>query len=69
MKYLVIIERNPGGFSAYSPDLPGCVSSGRDLEEVNKNMQDTIAHHLDSLRMEGYDIPEPSSIAEYFDVH
>ena len=52
-KYLIVIEPTNTGFSAYSPDLPGCVSTGRTREEVEQNMREAISFHLDGLREEG----------------
>jgi predicted RNase H-like HicB family nuclease len=54
MKYLIDIEPTGTGFSAYSPDLPGCVSTGATLEEVERSMQAAIELHLEGLREEGY---------------
>jgi predicted RNase H-like HicB family nuclease len=53
MKYLMVIEPTETGFSAYSPDLPGCVSTGATREEVEQNMQEAIELHLEGLREEG----------------
>jgi predicted RNase H-like HicB family nuclease len=52
-KYLIVIEPTQTGFSAYSPDLSGCVSTGRTHEQVEQNMKDATAFHLDGLRLEG----------------
>ena len=49
MKYLVIIEENNTGYSAFSPDLPGCVATGSSKEDVDKNMKDAIAFHLEGM--------------------
>jgi predicted RNase H-like HicB family nuclease len=68
MKYLIVIERTETGYSAYSPDLPGCVSTGATPEEVERNMHDAIDFHLDGLRKEGFPIPQPSSASAYVDV-
>jgi predicted RNase H-like HicB family nuclease len=68
MKYLVIIEPTATGFSAYSPDLPGCASTGATRDEVEKNMQEAIEFHLDGLREEGEPIPEPSSSSAFLEV-
>ncbi len=65
MKYLVIIEKTNTGYSVYSPDLTGCVSTGATREEVERNMQEAIEFHLEGLRKEGYEIPEPSSMCAY----
>jgi predicted RNase H-like HicB family nuclease len=67
-KYLIVIEKTDSGFSAYSPDLPGCVSTGRSQEEVEKNMREAIAFHLDGLREEGQPVPEPQSYSAYVEL-
>ncbi len=54
MSYLIVIEKTETGYSAYSPDIPGCVSTGKSREEVEKSMQEAIEFHLDGLREEGY---------------
>jgi len=68
MKYLIVIERTPTGFSAYSPDVPGCVATGKTRDEVEREMGDAIAFHLDGLRAEGIAIPEPSTSSSYVDI-
>ncbi|HLX94571.1 MAG TPA: type II toxin-antitoxin system HicB family antitoxin [Verrucomicrobiae bacterium] len=67
-RYLVIIEKTATGFSAYSPDLPGCVATGRTRKEVEKEMQGTIEFHIEGLRLAGEEIPEPQSQASYCEV-
>lgn len=57
--YRIIVEQTGTGFSAYSPDLPGCVSTGRTREEVDANMREAIEFHVDGLRLEGGSVPEP----------
>jgi predicted RNase H-like HicB family nuclease len=52
-RHLIVVEETKTGFSAYSPDLPGCVSTGRTREEVEKNMQEAIAFHVDGMNEEG----------------
>ncbi|MDQ2731601.1 MAG: type II toxin-antitoxin system HicB family antitoxin [Armatimonadota bacterium] len=68
MKYLIVIEPTATGFSAYSPDLPGCISTGHTWDEVENNMHEAIEFHLEGLREEGYPIPEPSSASAYVEV-
>jgi predicted RNase H-like HicB family nuclease len=68
MRYLVVIEPTDTGFSAYSPDLPGCVSTGATREEVAPNMQEAIELHLEGLREEGYPVPEPSTSSSCVEV-
>ena len=67
-RYLVIIEKTATGFSAYSPDLPDCVATGRTREEVEKEMRDAIQFHIEGLRLAGEEIPEPQSQASYCEV-
>ena len=67
-KYLVVIEPTQAGFSAYSPDLPGCVSTGRTREAVEQNMREAITFHVDGLREEGQAIPEPGSYSAYIEL-
>jgi predicted RNase H-like HicB family nuclease len=68
MKYLIVIEPTATGFSAYSPDLPRCVSTGSTLEECESNMHDAIAFHLDGLREEGEPIPPAKTSATFVEV-
>ena len=67
-RYLVIFEQTATGFSAYSPDLPGCVATGATRAAVEASMREAIEFHLDGLREEGYDVPEPQSDAAFLDV-
>ncbi len=67
-KYLFIIEETSTGFSAYSPDLDGCVSTGQTREEVEQNMREAIEFHLEGLRLEGCAIPEPHSYPAYVEI-
>jgi predicted RNase H-like HicB family nuclease len=67
-KYLIIVEETVTGYSAYSPDVPGCGSTGKTKEEVEQNIQEAIEFHLEGLREEGYEIPEPSSYSAYVEV-
>lgn len=68
MKYLVILEPTATGFSAFSPDLPGCVTTGRDREETEANMREAIEFHLDGLRAEGMELPKPTAAASFVEV-
>ncbi len=67
MRSLIIVEETGKGYSAYSPDLHGCVATGSTREEVEKTMQEAIAFHLDGLREEGCDIPDPHSYSTCVD--
>lgn len=64
-KYLIVVEPTETGYSAYSPDLPGCVATGQTRAEVENNMREAIAFHLDGLREEGQPIPEPQTFSAY----
>lgn len=62
-QYLIVIEGNDeAGFSAYVPDLPGCVATGETRESVEREMHDVIAFHLEGLQQAGEPIPEPSGL-------
>jgi predicted RNase H-like HicB family nuclease len=67
-RYLIVIEPTGTGFSAYSPDLPGCVSTGQTREEVERNMREAIVFHVDGLREEGLLVPEPRSDAVFCEI-
>ncbi|MCI0535440.1 MAG: type II toxin-antitoxin system HicB family antitoxin [Verrucomicrobiales bacterium] len=67
-RYLIVIEPTGTGFSAYSPDLPGCVSTGQTRDDVKRQMREAIEFHLDGLREEGLPIPEPRCDATFCDV-
>ena len=68
MTYLVVIEPTNTGFSAYSPDLDGCVATGATIEDVQKNMQEAIELHVEGLRAEGFDVPSPRSQAAFINI-
>jgi predicted RNase H-like HicB family nuclease len=67
-RYLVIIEKTDTGYSAYSPDLPGCVATGNSRKEVEQQMHDAIEFHIEGLRLAGEKIPDPQSQASYCEV-
>ena len=67
-KYLIVIEETGTGFSAYSPDLPGCVASGATRAEVEQVMRGAIQFHLDGLREEGLDVPAPHGYSTFCEV-
>lgn len=68
MKYLIVIEQTATGYSAYSPDLPGCIATGSTRDEVEREMKDAIAFHLDGLKAQGMPIPRPSTSSSYVEV-
>ena len=68
MRYAIVIEKGERNYSAYVPDLPGCVSVGDTLEEAKAEIREAIEFHLDGMREDGLPIPEPTSRAEYVEV-
>jgi predicted RNase H-like HicB family nuclease len=63
-KYLVIIEQSATGYSAYVPDLPGCIATGDTKETTERNIYEAIQFHLEGMEAEGLDLPQPNSEAE-----
>ncbi len=62
MQYTIVIEKAANNYSAYVPDLPGCVTTGATIEQTKSNMQEAIAYHLRGMREDGEPIPEPQTI-------
>ena len=67
MRYAVVIEKAEGNFSAYVPDLPGCVATGATVEEVENEIRGAIAFHMQGLREDGLPVPAPTSTVEYIE--
>jgi len=67
-KYPVIIEKADGNYSAYSPDLPGCATTGETIKKTLSLMREAIQFHIEGLKKEGLDIPEPSTKVEYIEI-
>ena len=68
MRYAIVIEKAEGNFSAYVPDLPGCVATGATVEEAESQIKEAIAFHLEGMREDGIAIPSPESRVEYIDI-
>ena len=68
MRYAIVIEKAENNYSAYVPDLPGCVSTGATVEETEKSIREAIAFHLEGMRENGIPIPPASSHVEYVEV-
>ena len=68
MRYAIVIEKADGNYSAYVPDLPGCVATGATTDEVESEIRNAIEFHLEGLREDGLPIPEAASRVEYVDV-
>lgn len=67
-RYLIILEETETGYSAYSPDLPGCVATGSTRQETEREIRDAIEFHIEGLRLAGDDVPAPHSVAAYCEV-
>ena len=68
MRYAIVIEEAGSNYSAYAPDVPGCVATGRTVEETERAMQEAIEFHLDGLRADKLPIPAASSRVDYVEV-
>jgi predicted RNase H-like HicB family nuclease len=68
MKYAVVIEKAGENLSAYVPDLPGCIATGNSTPEVEQLIREAISFHLDGLREDGMEIPEPSCAVGYVEL-
>lgn len=64
-RFLVVIEKANGNYSAYSPDLPGCVATGKTRQNAERNMREAMLMHVEGLIEDGEPVPEPDSFAEY----
>jgi predicted RNase H-like HicB family nuclease len=65
MRYAIVIEKAGKNYSAYAPDLPGCIATGDTVEEVEREMREAIRFHIDGLREDGAPVPEAVSVVEY----
>lgn len=68
MRYAIVIEKAEGNYSAYVPDLPGCVATGATVAEVEGQIREAIAFHVEGMREDGLPVPAPSSQVEYVEV-
>jgi predicted RNase H-like HicB family nuclease len=68
VRFAILLEATPTGFSAHVPDLPGCVAAGETREETLQLIRDAIEFHLEGMRLHGEPIPEPASMCEYVEV-
>ncbi len=68
MRYAIVIEKAMNNYSAYVPDLPGCIATGKTVEEAEQLIREAIELHLTGLREDGVPIPQPSSQVEYIEV-
>jgi len=65
MRYAIVIEKAAVNYSAYVPDLPGCVATGATVSEVESEIRDAIRFHIDGLKADGSAVPAPTSLVEY----
>lgn len=68
MRYAIVIEKAESNYSAYVPDLPGCVATGHTIEETEQQIREAIEFHIDGLREDGLPIPAPQSQVEYVEI-
>ena len=68
MRYAIVIEKAEGNYSAYVPDLPGCIATGSTVAEVEYDIREAISFHLEGMREDGVPVREPSSQVEYIDI-
>jgi len=68
MRYAIVIENAGPNFSAYVPDLPGCVATGASIEDVQREIREAIELHLEGMREDGDPIPQPSSAVQYVEI-
>lgn len=68
MRYAIVIETAESNFSAYVPDLPGCIATGDSVEEAERSIREAIEFHLDGLRQDNLPIPPASSRVDYVEV-
>jgi predicted RNase H-like HicB family nuclease len=68
MRYAIVVEKAGNNFSAYVPDLPGCVATGSTVKEAEQEIQAAIQFHIDGMRENGLPIPPASSVVEYLDI-
>ena len=65
MRYAVVIEKAEDNYSAYVPDLPGCIATGTTVAQTEVEIREAIRFHIEGMREDGLPIPQPSSLAEY----
>jgi predicted RNase H-like HicB family nuclease len=67
MRYAVVIEKAEASYSAYVPDLPGCVATGETIAETEAEIREAIRFHIEGLKADGLPVPEPTSITQYIE--
>lgn len=68
MRFAIVVEKAENNYSAYVPDLPGCVATGQTIEETEHEIREAIGFHIHGLIEDGLPVPQPASIVEYLEV-
>ena len=68
MRYAVVVEKAGNNYSAYVPDLPGCIATGGSIKEAEREISKAIKFHIDGLREDGLPVPVASSVVEYMEI-
>ena len=68
MRYAIVLEKADNNYSAYVPDLPGCIATGFTVAETEREIREAIEFHIDGLREDGLPVPQPASIVEYLEI-
>ncbi len=68
MRYAIVVEKAENNYSAYVPDLPGCVATGATVEETEREIREAITFHIEGLIEDGFPVPPPVSIVEYLEI-
>lgn len=68
MRFAIVIEKAASNYSAYAPDLPGCIATGKTIDETCRQMAEAIEFHLEGMKLHGETIPEPTSLVDYVEI-
>jgi predicted RNase H-like HicB family nuclease len=68
MRYAIVVEKAGNNYSAYAPDLPGCIATGSSIKEAEQEISKAIKFHIDGLREDGLPVPAPDSVVEYLEI-
>ena len=68
MRYAIVVEKAENNYSAYAPDLPGCIATGSTVKEAEQEIQAAIQFHIEGLREDGLPVPAPDSVVEYLEI-
>lgn len=68
MRFAIVVEKAGNNYSAYVPDLPGCVATGQTVEETEREIREAVEFHIEGLIEDGLPVPQPESIVEYLEV-